>query len=128
MIPWCNNPVAGRIEPVSHEVKSSLIPTYFHYKLFDLNPEKYKDDGFGHFEKSRLNTGLGYAKNGSPRTVKTFDDLFFDENNIYCNLGRGDDGSEYIHGYCIKIPDDGILPENTPYNQFTNSSELLLTV
>lgn len=128
MIPWCNNPVAGRIEPLSHNIKSSLVPTYFHYKVFDLDPEKYKDDGFGHFEKSRLNTGLGYAKAMEPRTIETIDDLFFDEDNIYCNLGRDDDGGEYLHGYCIKIPDDGLLEPYTPYNNFRNNPDLLLTV
>jgi hypothetical protein len=121
------NPVAGRIEPVSHNTKSHLIPTYYHYKVFDLNPEKYKSDGFGHFTKSRLNTGLGYGKGGSARSINNFEDLFFDESNIYCNLGRGDDGSEYIHGYCLKIPDDGLLPENVPFNVLGNDSKFLLT-
>lgn len=121
-----SSPIAGRIEPVSHETKSILVPTYFHYKLFDLNPEKYKNDGFGHFEKSRLNTGLGYGKGGSARTINTFDDLFFDESNIYCNLGRGDDGSEYLHGYCMKIPDNGLLPEGVPFNSLGNTERVLL--
>lgn len=120
------NPVAGRIEPLSHNIKSNLIPTYYHYKVFDLNPEKYKSDGFGHFIKSRLNTGLGYGKNGSPRSINNFEDLFFDESNIYCNLGRGDDGSEYIHGYCLKIPDTGLLPEGVPFNILGNDSKFLL--
>ena len=63
-----------------------------------------------------------------PRTLNTIDDLFFDEDNIYCNLGRDDDGSEYLHGYCIKIPDDGLLQKTHHIINFANNPDLLLTV
>jgi hypothetical protein len=120
------NPVAGRIEPVSHNAKSGVIPTYFHYKVFDLDPAKYKNDGFAHFEKSNLNTGIGYGKGQSTRTVETIDDLFFDEDNIYCNMGTADDGTDYVHGYCARIGDDGLIPEQTNYNRLGNSEDVRL--
>lgn len=120
------NPVAGRIEPVSHNKKSNIIPTYFHYKVFDLNPNKYKDNGFAYFEKSKLNTGIGYGKGQSIRIIKTIDDLFFDENNIYCNMGTADDGTNYLHGYYNKISDNGLIPENTNYNFIGNSENVRL--
>jgi hypothetical protein len=120
------NPVAGRIEPVSHNKKSNIIPTYFHYKIFDLDPKKYKNNGFAHFEKSKLHTGIGYGKNESVRIINSIDDLFFDENNIYCNMGTADDGTNYVHGYYAKINDDGLIPDNHNYNSVGNSEDVRL--
>ena len=122
------NPVAGRIEPVSHTRKAPFIPTYFHYKVFDLNPANYKNDGFAHFENSNLNTGIGYGKGQDVRTIETVEDLFFDENNIYCNMGTADDGTNYVHGYYNKIGDDGLIPDNTNYNQLCNGEDMRLVL
>ena len=126
-IPWCDNPVAGRIQPLNRDNIAKIKPTYFHYKVFDLDPTKYKDDGFGHFEKSNLNTGIGYGKGMSERKIHSIEDLFFDEDNIYCNLGTDDDGGDYLHGYCVKIGDDGIIPEEN-YNSVGNDDDVRLTV
>jgi len=126
-IPWCDNAVAGRIQPINRDNIAKIKPTYFHYKVFDLDPTKYKDDGFGHFEKSNLNTGIGYGKGMSERKIHSIEDLFFYEDNIYCNLGTDDDGGDYLHGYCVKIGDDGIIPEEN-YNSVGNDDNIRLTV
>lgn len=124
-VTWSNS--EPRVHPTSHNAISGVLyPTYFHYKVFDLNPLKYKANGFASFTKSNFETGIGYSKYGQQRSINTIDDLFFDENNIYCNMGTSDDGSQYVHGYCLKIPDSGILPEDHNYNSLGNDERFLL--
>ncbi|MFW2831180.1 hypothetical protein [Sphingomonas sp. ID0503] len=82
------------------------FPTYFHYKLFNLDPS-YFLPGSNHFEKSRLGTGLG------GRRINSFDDCFFDEAAPWGHKN---------HVTCERF--DGVLPDNHRFNGPGNAFKL----